>query len=144
MVGPAQVEFRAVRGAGCEMNERPSGQCPCFPDGVTGRTQNTDRAAQVVECLAVSAEDPQCDATAQQNPGRFGPGDQRQGRAQRGEPAAAVPAVDQRDTQAREHIGFPASRPGRPGQAHRRLQFGGGGVQVAELPEQHSDGLVRH
>ena len=52
-------------------------------------------------------------------------------------------AVDQRDAQGRQDIGFPVRGVGRPREAGGSAQLGGRAVQVAEIPEHRADGLVR-
>ena len=52
-------------------------------------------------------------------------------------------AIDQRDTQGRQDIGFPVRGVGRSRKARGGAQLGGRAVQVAEIPQHRADGLVR-
>ena len=134
VLGPGQVEFGPAGGAAGQVDQRPRGQRPRLEEAVAGRPQHPDGAPQVVQRLGVPAEHPQRDAPPHQDPRRCLAGDQGEGGVQRGQPAAAVAAVDQRDAQRGEHVGLPLRGPGGPGEAHRGAQLRRGRVQVAELP----------
>ena len=143
VLGPPEVVDGASRLTGRQVADRPFLQRPGLPDLIAGRPQRRHRAVQILERLAVTPEDQQDGAAAEQHPAMQMPGglpDRRvEGVAARHGPAGE----DQRHPQRPEHVGFAIGRAAAAGQPPGNPQLTNGRIDVPVLPQHGADGLPR-
>ena len=144
-LGGREISVGAARRPQRHVNQRPGAQAREQSTPVARAPQHDDRLTKIVQGRRVPAEGPQRNAAAVQHPAQSAaPLDSCKARSNAARPVRRPAREDECYSQAGQHLSFAFRRAGPACQAQRVTQLAKACVDITELAQHDSRGLMSH